>query len=74
MKRQLNNCKEIGKAPTRLGRTFIESLEKAIRSAHFNNASFSPTNMAHINDDELIQQLIHPQDNRVLLLIEAIKL
>ncbi|MGO2675284.1 MAG: carbamoyl-phosphate synthase large subunit, partial [Leuconostoc mesenteroides] len=55
------------------GRTFIEALEKAIRSAHFNNATFSPTNMAHVSDDALIQQLIHPEDNRVLLLIEAIK-
>lgn len=55
------------------GRTFIEALEKAIRSAHFNNRGFSPTYMEHISDDELIQQLIHPQDNRVLLFIEAIR-
>lgn len=73
VKRQLNSVQKSVGTTLGFGRTFIESLEKAIRSAHFNNASFSPTNMAHINDDELIQQLIHPQDNRVLLLIEAIK-
>ncbi|AFT81536.1 ATP-grasp domain-containing protein [Leuconostoc carnosum] len=71
--RQLNSVQKSVGSTLGLGRTFIEALEKAIRSAHFNNASFSPTNMKHINDDELIQQLIHPQDNRVLLLIEAIK-
>ncbi|MCT8390093.1 ATP-grasp domain-containing protein [Leuconostoc holzapfelii] len=71
--RQLNSVQKSVGSTLGFGRTFIEALEKAIRSAHFNNASFSPTNMAHINDDELIQQLIHPQDNRVLLLIEAIK-
>ncbi|MGY3742124.1 carbamoyl phosphate synthase preATP-grasp domain-containing protein [Leuconostoc inhae] len=73
VKRQLNSVQKSIGTTLGFGRTFIEALEKAIRSAHFNNASFSPTNMAHINDDELIQQLIHPQDNRVLLLIEAIK-
>ncbi|AFS40204.1 MAG: ATP-grasp domain-containing protein [Leuconostoc gelidum] len=71
--RQLNSVQKSIGTTLGFGRTFIEALEKAIRSAHFNNASFSPTNMAYINDDELIQQLIHPQDNRVLLLIEAIK-
>ncbi|ADG41352.1 ATP-grasp domain-containing protein [Leuconostoc kimchii] len=73
VKRQLNSVQKSIGTTLGFGRTFIESLEKAIRSAHFNNASFSPTNMANINDDELIQQLIHPQDNRVLLLIEAIR-
>lgn len=73
VKRNLNSVQKSIGTTLGFGRTFIEALEKAIRSAHFNNASFSPTNMAHINDDELIQQLIHPQDNRVLLLIEAIK-
>ncbi|MCO0831598.1 ATP-grasp domain-containing protein [Fructobacillus sp. W13] len=55
------------------GRTFLEAMEKAIRAAHFNNRSFSPKHMKSITDDELIQQLIHPQDNRVLLLIEALR-
>ncbi|CAK8054060.1 ATP-grasp domain-containing protein [Eupransor demetentiae] len=55
------------------GRTFVEALEKAIRSAHFNNRSFSPDYMKNFSDDELIQQLIHPQENRVLLFIEALR-
>ncbi|GMA70593.1 carbamoyl-phosphate synthase (glutamine-hydrolyzing) [Leuconostoc litchii] len=71
--RQLNSIQKSVGSTIGFGRTFIEALEKAIRSAHFNNATFSPTNMAHISDDALIQQLIHPEDNRVLLLIEAIK-
>lgn len=71
--RQLSSIQKSVGTVLGFGRTFIEALEKAIRSAHFNNASFSPTFMQGISDDELIQQLIHPQDNRVLLLIEAIK-
>ena len=71
--RQLNSIQKSVGSTIGFGRTFIEALEKAIRSAHFNNATFSPTNMAHVSDDALIQQLIHPEDNRVLLLIEAIK-
>ncbi|MDI6552863.1 ATP-grasp domain-containing protein [Leuconostoc falkenbergense] len=71
--RQLNSIQKSVGSTIGFGRTFIEALEKAIRSAHFNNASFSPTNMSHSSDDALIQQLIHPEDNRVLLLVEAIK-
>lgn len=71
--RQLNSIQKSVGSTIGFGRTFIEALEKAIRSAHFNNATFSPTNMAHVSDDALIQQLIHPEDNRVLLLIESIK-
>ncbi|ORI82056.1 carbamoyl-phosphate synthase large subunit [Leuconostoc mesenteroides subsp. mesenteroides] len=71
--RQLNSIQKSVGSTIGFGRTFIEALEKAIRSAHFNNATFSPTNMAHVSDGALIQQLIHPEDNRVLLLIEAIK-
>ncbi|MGX7051914.1 carbamoyl phosphate synthase preATP-grasp domain-containing protein [Leuconostoc palmae] len=71
--RKLNSVQKSVGTTLGFGRTFIEALEKAIRSAHFNNTSFSPTNMATINDDSLIQQLIHSEDNRVLLLIEAIK-
>ncbi|HEY4400003.1 MAG TPA: ATP-grasp domain-containing protein [Lactobacillaceae bacterium] len=71
--RQLTTIQKSVGATFGFGRTFIEALEKAIRAAHFNNRSFSPTVMQAMSDDELIQQLIHPQDNRVLLLIEAIR-
>ena len=53
--RQLNSVQKSIGTTLGFGRTFIEALEKAIRSAHFNNASFSPTNMAYINDDELME-------------------
>ncbi|MDF7637082.1 ATP-grasp domain-containing protein [Leuconostocaceae bacterium ESL0958] len=71
--RQLGSIQKSVGSALGFGRTFIEALEKAIRAAHFNNRSFSPEFMDRLTDDELIQQLIHPQDNRVLLLIEALR-
>lgn len=56
-----------------IGRSIEEALEKAIRAAHFSNRSFSPTIMNALPENDLIQQLIHPRDNRVLLLIEALR-
>ncbi|MBS9335884.1 ATP-grasp domain-containing protein [Fructobacillus papyrifericola] len=73
VKRQLNSIQKSVGSALGFGRTFIEAMEKAIRAAHFNNRSFSPKYMKHVTDDELIQQLIHPQDNRVLLLLEALR-
>ncbi|MBC6498556.1 hypothetical protein H7R52_07295 [Weissella confusa] len=52
---------------------FEEALEKAIRAAHFNNRNFSPTVMNALTDNEIIEQLIHPRDNRILVLLEAIR-
>lgn len=56
-----------------VGRSLEEALEKAIRAAHFSNRSFSPTVMNALSDNEIIEQLIHPRDNRILVLIEALK-
>ena len=56
-----------------VGRSVEEALEKAIRAAHFNNLSFSPTLMNALTDNQIIEQLLHPRDNRVLLLLEAIR-
>ncbi len=56
-----------------VGRSVEEALEKAIRAAHFNNVSFSPTVMNALTDSELIEQLIHPRDNRIFVLMEAIR-
>lgn len=71
--RRLNTIQHSVGSAIGIGRTFIEALEKAIRSAHFNNRVFDPIFMRKISDDEMIQQLIHPEDNRVLLLVEAIR-
>lgn len=71
--RQLNSIQKSVGSALGFGRTFIEAMEKAIRAAHFNNRSFSPKYMKNVSDDELIQQLIHPHDNRVLLLLEALR-
>lgn len=56
-----------------VGRSVEEALEKAIRAAHFNNLSFSPTLMNALTDNQIVEQLLHPRDNRVLLLLEAIR-
>ncbi|MCS9990435.1 carbamoyl phosphate synthase preATP-grasp domain-containing protein [Weissella confusa] len=56
-----------------VGRSVEEALEKAIRAAHFNNRNFSPTVMNALTDNEIIEQLIHPRDNRILVLLEAIR-
>ncbi|AIG65805.1 carbamoyl-phosphate synthase large subunit [Weissella tructae] len=56
-----------------VGRSVEEALEKAIRAAHFNNLSFSPTIMNALTDNQIIEQLLHPRDNRILLLLEALR-
>ncbi|MCM0582072.1 carbamoyl-phosphate synthase large subunit [Weissella diestrammenae] len=56
-----------------VGRSVEEALEKAIRAAHFNNRNFSPTVMNSLSDDALVEQIIHPRDNRILVLIEALR-
>ena len=56
-----------------VGRSVEEALEKAIRAAHFNNRNFSPTVMNALTENEIIEQLIHPRDNRILVLLEALR-
>jgi len=56
-----------------VGRSVEEALEKAIRAAHFNNRNFSPTVMNSLTEDSLVEQIIHPRDNRILVLIEALR-
>lgn len=56
-----------------VGRSVEEALEKAIRAAHFNNRNFSPTVMNALTDNEIIEQLIHPRDNRIFVLLEALR-
>ncbi|CAM3836144.1 carbamoyl-phosphate synthase large subunit [Weissella cibaria] len=56
-----------------VGRSVEEALEKAIRAAHFNNRNFSPTLMNALTDNEIVEQLIHPRDNRILVLLEALR-
>ncbi|MDR3191195.1 MAG: carbamoyl-phosphate synthase large subunit [Lactobacillaceae bacterium] len=56
-----------------VGRSVEEALEKAIRAAHFSNRSFSPTVMNSLSDDDIIEQVIHPRENRILVLIEALR-
>ncbi len=70
---RLGTVKKSVGATIGVGRSLEEALEKAIRAAHFNNRSFSPTVMNSLSEDDLIEQIIHPRDNRILVLIEALR-
>ncbi|WP_373770986.1 ATP-binding protein [Weissella soli] len=70
---RLGTVKKSVGATIGVGRSLEEALEKAIRAAHFNNRSFSPTIMNSLSEDDLIEQIIHPRDNRILVLIEALR-
>jgi carbamoyl-phosphate synthase large subunit len=70
---RLNTIQKSVGATIGVGRSVEEALEKAIRAAHFNNRSFSPTVMNALTDGEIIEQLIHPRDNRILVLLEALR-
>ncbi|URL61413.1 ATP-grasp domain-containing protein [Acetilactobacillus jinshanensis] len=55
-----------------VGRTIEEALLKALRSSQFSPKDVLP-NRRNMSDDELIDQLIHPQASRILVLIEALR-
>lgn len=71
--RRLNTMQKSVGSTIGIGRSIEEALEKAIRAAHFSNRVFSPDLMSALPENDLIQQLIHPRDNRILLLIEALR-
>ncbi|CAH0415769.1 carbamoyl-phosphate synthase large subunit [Periweissella fabaria] len=71
--RRLNTMQKSAGSTIGIGRSIEEALEKAIRAAHFSNRVFSPDLMSALPENDLIQQLIHPRDNRILLLIEALR-
>ncbi|MGV0167429.1 ATP-grasp domain-containing protein [Furfurilactobacillus sp. WILCCON 0119] len=56
-----------------IGRSLEEATIKAMRAAHYHNRDFAFDTLSQMADNDLIQQLIHPQDNRVMLLLEAIR-
>ncbi|MCL0311708.1 ATP-grasp domain-containing protein [Apilactobacillus sp. TMW 2.2459] len=55
-----------------VGRSVEEAMLKALRSSQFSPKDILPS-MRDISNDELISQLIHPQINRFLVLIEALR-
>lgn len=71
--RRLDTIQKSVGASIGVGRSLEAALEKALRAAHFSNRSFSPDLMGELTDSQVIEQLIHPQDNRILLLLEAIR-
>lgn len=55
-----------------IGRSTEEALIKAMRAAHFHSDTFRMEENAQLSDDEIVQRLIHPRANRIVLLIEAL--
>ena len=55
-----------------IGRTVEEAMLKALRSSQFSPRDVLP-NRRLMTNDQLIDQLIHPQSSRILVLIEALR-
>ena len=55
-----------------IGRTVEEAMLKALRSSQFSPRDVLP-NLHQLDNDHLIDQLVHPQASRVLVLIEALR-
>ncbi|GLB46864.1 carbamoyl-phosphate synthase (glutamine-hydrolyzing) [Philodulcilactobacillus myokoensis] len=55
-----------------IGRTIEEAMLKALRSSQFSPRDVLPS-MQNLSDDNMINQLIHPRQNRILVLIEALR-
>ena len=56
-----------------IGRSTEEALVKAIRAAHFHAGSFMVDQQRKLSDDQIIQLLIHPRANRIMILMEALR-
>ena len=56
-----------------IGRTFTESLQKAIRSLELDNISLLHPEARFLSEEELIKRLIRPDDMRIHLLAEFLR-
>lgn len=56
-----------------IGRSTEEALIKAIRAAHFHASSFKIEQQRQLSDDQVVQLLIHPRANRIMVLMEALR-
>lgn len=56
-----------------IGRSTEEALVKAIRAAHFHAGSFMVDQQRKLSDDQIVQLLIHPRANRIMILMEALR-
>lgn len=63
--------KSIG-ATVGIGRTVEEALIKAMHSSQFSPRDILPS-VSNLDEDELINQLIHPLASRILILMEALR-
>ncbi|MFL1695540.1 carbamoyl-phosphate synthase large subunit [Weissella kandleri] len=70
---RLNTVQKSVGATIGVGRSVEEAIEKALRAAHFNSRDFSPTIMNSLTEDDLIERIIHPRNNRILVLMEALR-
>lgn len=71
--RQLTTVQKSVGTTLGIGRSVEEALIKAMRGAHYHDRDFAFDALAKLSDNALIQQLIHPLDNRIMLLLEAIR-
>lgn len=55
-----------------IGRSTEEALIKGLRAARFHANAFRMEENAQLSDDQIVQRLIHPRANRIVLLIEAL--
>ncbi|MFL2028960.1 carbamoyl-phosphate synthase large subunit [Loigolactobacillus zhaoyuanensis] len=56
-----------------IGRNFEESLLKAVRSLEIDTLHLELPELAQVSDAELTDKLIHPQDDRLFYLAEALR-
>ncbi|ANK59504.1 carbamoyl-phosphate synthase large subunit [Loigolactobacillus backii] len=56
-----------------IGRNFEESILKAVRSLEIGTIHIEIPELAKVSDDDLTEKLIHPQDDRLFYLTEALR-
>lgn len=56
-----------------IGRSTEEALMKAIRATQFHAVNFTIEQQRKLSDDQMVQLLIHPRANRIMVLMEALR-
>ena len=56
-----------------IGRNIEESLLKAVRSLEIGTAHLELDGLTSVSDNDLVQRIIHPQDDRLFYLAEALR-
>ncbi len=67
-----SSMKSVGEVMA-IGRTFEESLQKAIRMVDTGNRGFEPQKWSKASEEKLITELTHPTSERIFALSEALR-